>query len=415
MTPLLTDFCCVTCQLALCGECGASGPRNTCDLIFCFQCRTVSTAVYRVVESGDPALDDARMLLHQTLLGSTAKVEQSLYRSRTYRRHRSSLRLYAQYIEATGFYAWPPSQETLEGFASYLIVLKQLDPATVGLAFGAISGVVQQLQALGPHARPLPWLFVTNFAKSEASNNLITTLKRDYKLRTNSKQVLEMDALLDVLFNGFSTNRFGLQNQLFAILATFLPARPNAVSQLRLVYTIVDDMVITAPTSDVRLHHRGTLHYHEGYIEVDMGIDKNVNPDEHRLAYIPRECCGFPVFDFVHGYILNAKPVSGNFFTAAPSAAVGDKWRHTAYGHFNEAFQAGIAKAFGGDIDPKDFGGGTPRKSFAQALNANGVPKHIVADICGWKLQQRDAMDGYMHTTPRMQLEIKARLPGPSY
>ena len=275
--------------------------------------------------------------------------------------------------------------------------------------------MVQQLQALGPHARPLPWLFVTNFAKSKASNDLLKTLVRDYKLRTNSKQVLEPDALLDVLYNGFTTTRFGLQNQLFAVLATFLPARPNAVSQLRLVYTIVDDKVITAPTSDVRLHHGGTHYYPESHIETDLGVDKNVNPNDHRFAYIPRVCCGFPVFDVVHNYILKCKPPSGNFLTAAPAAATGDKWRTTPFSNFNEAFQTAIAKTFGDDIDPKDFGGGTPRKSFAQLLNANGVPKHVVADICGWKLQQRDAMDGYMHTTPRMQLETKARLPGPSY
>ena len=373
----------------------------------------MATAAHRVVQSGDTELDNSRVLLHQSLLGTTTLIEQSLYRRRTYQRHRASLKHYAKFISATGFYAWPPSQQTLNAFAAYLIVMKQLDPATVGLAFGAISGVVQQLQALGAVARPHPWFYVSNFAKSKESNNLLKTLVRDYKLTTNSKQLLERDALLDVLFNGFGTNRFGLHNLLFTVLATFLPARPNAVSNLRLVYDVVDGLVITAPDSDVQLFHKGNHNWPERHLVVRIGVDKNVN--HVRLVFTPAVVCGFAVLDYIHGYILKERPLSGNFFTAAPSAGTGNKWRSTPYGHFNEAFQAAVAKAFGDDLDPKDFGGGTPRKSFAQLLNANGVPKHVVADICGWKLQQRDAMDGYMHTTPSMQMEAKARLPGPSY
>ena len=58
----------------------------------------------------------------------------------------------------------------------------------------------------------------------------------------------------------------------------------------------------------------------------------------------------------------------------------------------------------------------TPRKSFAQLLNAAGVDKQQMADIGGWKLQDRGpAMEGYCHTTPRMHLTVKASLPGPSY
>lgn len=403
------------CRLALCGECGASGQRNTCDLIHCFQCRTVGAAAHRVVESGDAALDESRMLLNQSLLGTTTRIEQSLFRPRTFQRHRASLKHYDKFIEATGFYAWPPSQQTLEAFAAYLIVLKHLDPATVSLAFGAISGVVQQLQALGPHAMPRPWFYITNSAKSKASTNLINTLVRDYKLRTDSKQILEHDALCDVLFNGFTTDRFGLQNQLFAVLATFLPARPNAVSHLRLFYTVVNDTVITEPASDVQFYHGANHNYHERHCGFRLGIDKNVNPNDPHFSFVPPTVAGFPFMDFVQGYILQARPISGNFLTAAPTSKTGNGWRDTPYGNFNVAFQSAITRAFGGDLDPKDFGGGTPRKSFAQLLNANGVPRHIVADICGWKLQQRDAMDGYMHTTPRMQLETKARLPGPSY
>ena len=49
-------------------------------------------------------------------------------------------------------------------------------------------------------------------------------------------------------------------------------------------------------------------------------------------------------------------------------------------------------------------------------MNATGVPRHIMADICGWSLRNRDAMDGYMKTTPEMVvLRIKSSLPAPAY
>ena len=68
-----------------------------------------------------------------------------------------------------------------------------------------------------------------------------------------------------------------------------------------------------------------------------------------------------------------------------------------------------------GALDARDYGGGTPRKSFAPWMNATGVPRHVMADICGWSLRNRDAMDGYMKTTPEMVLRIKSSLPAPAY
>ena len=98
----------------------------------------------------------------------------------------------------------------------------------------------------------------------------------------------------------------------------------------------------------------------------------------------------------------------------APKAAGGHQFHDTAYTNFNKAFQSAVQHALP-ELTPTDYGGGTPRKSFAQWLNAAGVPRHVIADICGWSLQNRDAMDGYMHTSPDMMLAAKASLPGPSY
>ena len=52
----------------------------------------------------------------------------------------------------------------------------------------------------------------------------------------------------------------------------------------------------------------------------------------------------------------------------------------------------------------------------AQWLNVNGTPTRQLANICGWALPDSgQAIDGYLHTTPRMQMDAKASLPAPAY
>jgi hypothetical protein len=99
---------------------------------------------------------------------------------------------------------------------------------------------------------PRPWC-IPNNAKSKASNPLLKTLVRDYKLDENSKELLELEPLLDIMYNGFDANRFGLHNLVYTALATILPGRQDAVSNLRLVYTIENDKVVTDRASDVQI------------------------------------------------------------------------------------------------------------------------------------------------------------------
>jgi hypothetical protein len=374
----------------------------------------VDAAVDRIICSGDPQLDHERILLQQSLLGATIQIEQNLYKPRTFKRHLASLRTYATFIQATGFHAWPPSQATLEAFASYQISYKNLDPNSVSLSFKAISGFVQQLQNLAPHASPHPWC-IQNHAASRQSGAFLKCLVKNYKLKKDAKQLLDIGPLLDIIHHGFDDTRFGLHQKAYAVLATFMPGRQRAVSNLRLSYTIVNDMVITDPSSDVQIHHQGDHHYHDRYVAFTIRVDKNLDPGKIRYSYVPAEVCGFAFMDCIIGYIMATRPLSGNYFMAAPAAATGFKWRTTPYSNFNSAFQTAAAKALPGEVDPKDLGGGTPRKSLAQLLHATGADDQQLADIGGWKLENREAMKGYCHTTPRMHLTIKASLPGPSY
>jgi hypothetical protein len=61
------------------------------------------------------------------------------------------------------------------------------------------------------------------------------------------------------------------------------------------------------------------------------------------------------------------------------------------------------------------YGGGSPRKSLAQWLYHCHVPRHVIADIGGWALTNRDAMDSYHTTEPRMTMEVKAALVCPQH
>ena len=374
----------------------------------------VDGAADRIIVSGDSHLDNERILLQQTLLGSTIQIEQNLFKPRTYKRHLSSLRTYATFTELLGLYAWPPSQATLEAFATYQIIMKNLDPNTVSLSFKAISGFVKQLQHLAPHASPRHWI-IQNNAGSSYSAIFLKTLVKNFKLKNDAKQLLDIGPLLDIIHHGFDDNRFGVHNKVYTALATFMPGRQRAVSNLRLIYSIVDGTVVTAPTSDVQIHHKGDHHWHDRYVVFVVKVDKNLDPGKIRYSYVPAVVCGFAFLDCLIGYIMYARPTSGNYLMAAPAAATGTKFRTTPYTNFNDAFQKAVPKALSDEVDPKDLGGGTPRKSFAQLLNVVGVDRQQMADIGGWKLENREAMEGYKVTTPRMQMTVKANLPGPSY
>ena len=59
------------------------------------------------------------------------------------------------------------------------------------------------------------------------------------------------------------------------------------------------------------------------------------------------------------------------------------------------------------DTDIKQYAGGNLRKYMAQWLYLGGIPRHVIADIGGWKLSQRDAMDGYHSASYTQVLSVK--------
>ena len=135
-----------------------------------------------------------------------------MFKPRTFKRHLSSLRTYDTFIQLSGFHAWPPSQPTLEAFASYQLTMKGLDPNNVSLSFKAISGYVQQLRHLAPHASPRPWS-IQNHAGSRYSTVFLKTLVKNYKLKNDAKQLLDIGPLLDIIHHGSDDNRFGLHTR----------------------------------------------------------------------------------------------------------------------------------------------------------------------------------------------------------
>jgi hypothetical protein len=74
--------------------------------------------------------------------------------------------------------------------------------------------------------------------------------------------------------------------------------------------------------------------------------------------------------------------------------------------NFGPAMKAAIKLAYP-DTDVKQYGGGSMRKSCAQWLYIAGIPRHVIADIGGWKLSQRDAMDGYHCASYTQVLSVK--------
>ena len=142
------------------------------------------------------------------------------------------------------------------------------------------------------------------------------------------------------------------------------------------------------------------------YIKLTVHIDNNVHHGYPRIMYIPGHVVGIDVYGALCDYLYNERPPSGGYLLAAPSAASGSKFNSNAYTNFPVAFKRAVALTQP-DLDPKEYSGGSPRKSMAQWLYNANVPRHVIADIGGRKLSNRDAMDGYHATEPTRAMQVK--------
>ena len=206
------------------------------------------------------------------------------------------------------------------------------------------------------------------------------------------------------------------------MLCLFGPLRRGAAAHLTIDYYVTriygdSRDVVTRPTSQVRLCQGGPRAGWGSqisppgteFVQLEVHIDKNVVPGQPRLHYIPGIMLGFDVATSIREYIYHLRPPSGGYFLAAPRAHTGVLFYDTPYGNFGPAFKSAIARVFP-EMDVSRFSGGTPRKSMAQWLYDAKVPRHVIADIGGWTLSQRDAMDGYHETTPADRITTLANL-----
>lgn len=422
-TQLVTTYYCVVCRRGLCSSCAGAGSRNSCPLVQCALCRR-QDALSALRPTDDPAQRRHREVLLNATLEGLVRLEQALLSEATYTRHASNLRTWETYCEESGFAPYPATQTSISLFVPWALMVKNLNPCTVDLILGALSGWHQQAQAALAHATFGP-ITLTNYSKSVETRALIKTVINKYALPKRVKMQMSVEVLAAVIFRGFDTaTRYGRQHQAFALVCMACPARPSAAASLTCCYDIIrsdgSSFVRTHPSSDVHFHHHGDSEWDSRYIHINMKWDKNVVLSEPRDIYIPPVVAGMPVFDLLHNYILSAKPPSGGYMLVAPTSPNGTGFHSTPFTNFNDNFQKAARRAMP-EWDPADkrwkhYGGGTPRKSMAQWLNVNGTATRQLANICGWALPDSgQAIDGYLHTTPRMQMDAKASLPAPAY
>jgi hypothetical protein len=283
-----------------------------------------------------------------------------------------------------------------------------LDAASVRLVLAAISAWHVQASMVLKHANPP--ISLLNPVRSQETVLLSRTMMSYCKHPTVKKLCFAIPAFYALLLHGFpNRNRYSPHQQLFAMLCAFGPLRPGAAANLTVTYTTDGDVVTTSLGSQVRLMPPDAV-WPCNYVLLAVHVDKNVTPDEPRMVYIPRTVLGIEVYDAVHDYILHMAPPSGGFLLAAPMAPSGVKFYTTPYGNFGTALKAAVTRVHP-DMDSRQFGAGSPRKSMAQWLYAAGVPRHVIADVGGWTLASRDAMDGYHETDPYMILKVKSDLP----
>jgi len=120
---------------------------------------------------------------------------------------------------------------------------------------------------------------------------------------------------------------------------------------------------------------------------------------------------GIDIYAAVNDYLLTARPPAGHLFLAAPAVASGVKFNLNPYRPTSglRSRPPCIARVHP-ELDVRQYSGGSPRKPMAQWLYNSGVPRHVIADIGGWSLGQRDATDGDHGAQPATVLMVKAAL-----
>ena len=293
----------------------------------------MKSAGTRTLSSGDSALDQHRLLLLQGHTAALTQLRQDFLRGLTTKRHIHNLKSWTDYCHLMGVRAYPPAVHDLELFVAHALTTRQpvLDPASIKLTIGAISGYMIQLQRVGLTVDP-PWI-LENAAKSSVITNLVNTCVTNYKLPVRAKQLMSVEVLFEVLFKGFdNSTRYGLHQLVFFILSMCLPCRPGGVAHIKISYTVFGDRVCTTDDSDVRFYPEGTPIWRFPYILVRITCEKNVTPDNPAWRPIPGVMLGRDIYSIIHDYVLTQRPPQRGLHDGGAQESAGQDFpRHSLH------------------------------------------------------------------------------------
>jgi hypothetical protein len=323
------------------------------------------------------------------------------------------------------YYVFPCTVAMMEQFVVYLLVVRNppLDASTVLQVVNSISIWHIQTNAVLQHARPP--IQVPNPARAASIRQLKVTIMKKFKRPKAPKAHQSIVEFCQTIAWGFADGRYGYQHYIHTLPSAFGPLRPGAARLLTCSYTVdmngnsragVRDSVRTSPLSNVQLCDADSI-WPAPYVKLIIHHDKNVDPTKPREVYIPGIMLGIDLHAELSDYLLIARPPSGQYLLAAPSAPLGRKFNTNPYTNYSNAFKSAVRRSFPAmtSVQAATYGGGSPRKSLAQWLYNANVPRHVIADVGGWSLSNRDAMDGYHATEPAETMRVKAALTCPRH
>jgi hypothetical protein len=241
--------------------------------------------------------------------------------------------------------------------------------------------------------------------------SLLKTLTKLFKRPSLAKVHMSVAFWKGVMQRGFDlSTRRGMLHQMLMLLATAGSFRPGALCRIMFRYEVAHGGLLTYPDSELQLVYDDPW---GAYVKITSYFDKNVVLAVPREVYIPRFFMGYDIIGMLTKYVLWAWPPSGGPLSCAPvgnwasgKGCTTPQFSGGGFTNFGPAMKAAIKLAYP-DTDVKQYGGGSMRKSCAQWLYIAGIPRHVIADIGGWKLSQRDAMDGYHCASYTQVLSVK--------
>jgi hypothetical protein len=382
-----------------------------CELVLCTTCRLAEARAWRN-DSRTCRTDPGVQLFREALQAGVEHVEAMRLRDATVDSQRRNLNTFADFAALIGEHMVPATRLSLSHFIVYSIAVREppLDASSVITICASISAWHTQaasvLKSVG--------IQLENPLKADMIRALLKTLTKLFKRPSLAKVHMTVDYWKGVMQRGFDLGtRRGKLHQLLMLLATAGPFRPAALCRIMMRYEMVHGGLQTFEDSDLQIVYSDPW---GSYVKITSYFDKNVVLSVPRVVYIPRIFMGYDVIALLTEYVVWAWPPSGGPLSVAPVGNWGagkgcttPQFSGGAFTNFGPAMKVAIKRAFPG-VNDKLYGGGSMRKSCAQWLYIAGIPRTVIADIGGWKLSGRDAMDGYHSASYTQVLNVKADL-----